>query len=293
MIDSHHHLWRIGQNGCVWPGPDLVELHRNFEADELVRLAAPCDVTGTILVQSQPCDADTDYLLAEADRSPFILGVVGWVDLLAVDAPARIESLARHPKLRGLRPMLQGLPDGWIVDRRLDAAIQAMEENDLRFDALVYTRHLPDLMRFAERHPRLGIVIDHAAKPPLASGKLHEWRLLIEQCSQLPHVSCKFSGLLTEAGERPDPAVLHHCADVLLHRFGDQRLMWGSDWPVLNLAGNYGGWLQTARRLVRELHPNRLTAVFDTAARRFYRIDAPVYLTDAPSTPPKRPSVLG
>jgi L-fuconolactonase len=273
LIDSHHHLWRIGQNGCVWPGPDLVEIHQTFEAEELIRLAVPYGVTGTILVQSQPCDADTDYLLAEAERTASIRGVVGWVDLLAPDAPQRIGALARRPALRGLRPMLQGLPDGWILDRRLDAAIDAMEVNQLRFDALIYTRHLPDLMQFAERHPRLDIVIDHAAKPPLASGKLHEWRTLMEECAQLPHLFCKFSGLLTEAGEIPDAGLLRECAAVLLDAFGDGRLMWGSDWPVLNLAGHYGGWLRMAWELVREMHPSQLDSVFDGTARRFYRID--------------------
>ncbi len=275
MIDSHHHLWRIGQNGCVWPGPDLVEIHRNFEAEELLQLAAPCGVTGSILVQSQPSDADTDYLLAEADRTPSILGVVGWVDLLARDAPARIDSLARHPKMRGLRPMLQALPDGWILDRRLDAAIAAMEANQLRFDALVYTRHLPGLIRFAERHPRLGIVIDHAAKPPLASGNLDEWRFQLERCAQLPHIGCKFSGLLTEAGERPDLGLVQDCTAVLLAAFGDQRLLWGSDWPVVNLAGSYAGWLEMAQQLVRAHQPSRLDSVFGGAARRFYGIDDP------------------
>ena len=273
MIDAHHHLWRIGQNGCVWPDAELLEIHRNFEMDELIRLATPCGVTGTILVQSQACDADTDYLLAEAARTPSILGVVGWVDLLARDAPKRIHSLARQPKLRGLRPMLQGLPDGWILDRRLDSAIHAMEANDLRFDALVYTRHLTDLLRFAERHPQLGIVIDHAAKPPLASGDLNEWRILIEECSRLSHLWCKFSGLLTEAGESGDSGLLQHCAGVLLNGFGDGRLLWGSDWPVLNLAGNYAGWLQRARDLVREQRPEQLESVFGAAAGRCYRID--------------------
>jgi L-fuconolactonase len=273
MIDSHHHLWRIGQNGCVWPDADLIDIHRNFEIDELIQLATPCGVTGTILVQSQPCDADTDYLLTEAERTPSIVGVVGWVDLLARDAPARIDSLARRPKLRGLRPMLQGLPDGWILDRRLDSAIHAMEANDLRFDALVYTRHLTDLLRFAERHPQLGIVIDHAAKPPLASGDLSQWHRLIEECSRLPHLGCKFSGLLTEAGERVDSALLQDCAGVLLEEFADGRLMWGSDWPVLNLAGTYAGWLQMAQDLVRARRPEHVGSVFDTAARRFYRID--------------------
>jgi len=275
LIDSHHHLWRIGQNGCVWPGPDLVGIHRNFEAEELLQLATRCGVTGTILVQSQPCDADTDYLLAEADRTPWISGVVGWVDLQARDAPARIDSLARHPTLRGLRPMLQALPDGWILDRRLDAAIAAMEANQLCFDALVYTRHLPDLIRFAERHPRLGIVIDHAAKPPLASGNLDEWRFQIARCAQMPQVWCKFSGLLTEAGERPDRGLVRDCTAVLLEAFGDRRLMWGSDWPVLNLAENYGGWFEMARDLVREHQPSLLHSVFGDAARRFYRIDRP------------------
>ena len=163
--------------------------------------------------------------------------------------------------------MLQSLPDGWIADPRLDAAIAAMKEYGLSFDALVFTRHLADLRRFALRHPNLQIVIDHGAKPPIASGLLDQWRSEIAHIAELPNVFCKLSGLLTEALPDCNVGLIRVCVEHLLDTFGAARLMWGSDWPVLNLAGDYPGWLAVARSLVGESD-----AIFAGTARLFYRI---------------------
>jgi L-fuconolactonase len=249
MIDAHLHLWRLGRNGFVWPGPDLPAIHRDFTIEDARKVTKPAGVESVVLVQSQPSDADTDFLLELAEGEKFIRAVVGWADLLSPEAPARIAALARSRKLRGLRPMLQDLPDGWITNPALDPAIEAMIEHGLAFDALVYTRHLPGLRRFAERHPSLRMVIDHAAKPPIASGEKDAWRCAIAALADLPQVHCKLSGLLTEAGARRDEAALAPYVEHLLVRFGASRLIWGSDWPVLTLAGEYQSWLAQARHL--------------------------------------------
>lgn len=274
MIDAHQHCWRIGEQDCHWPTPDLAAIHHDFGVDELRRLATPLGIRASVLVQSQPSDRDTDWLLEQAAASDFVAAVVGWVDLARDDASARIATLASYPKLRGLRPMLQGLADDdWILRPALAPALAAMLEHQLTFDALVFTRHLPGLQRLARRYPALPIVIDHAAKPGIARGEFDGWREQMSALAALPQVFCKLSGLLTEAAPGAGAAQLRPYVAHLLQSFGPQRLMWGSDWPVLNLAGDYAGWYALARQLTAALSEVQRTALFGGTAARFYRID--------------------
>lgn len=279
MIDAHQHCWQIGAHGCIWPTADLAAIYRDFSVADLQAEAQPLAVKGSVLVQSQPCDADTDYLLSLAREQDFVKAVVGWVDLAASDAPARIASLAAQPKLRSLRPMLQSLPDDdWILRPELVPAIAAMLEHKLCFDALVFPRHLPFLCEFAARYPDLPIVIDHAAKPFIAahdSTQFQTWSNDISALAALPQVYCKVSGLLTEAGAEQNDEALQYYVDHLLAAFSARRLMWGSDWPVVKLAPNrslasYTAWFAQARRLLKGLSEAETNAVFEHNAGRFY-----------------------
>ncbi len=244
MIDAHVHLWRIGANGCTWPTPDLAAIHRDFGLDDLRRVS-PAD--GVILVQSQADARDTAWLLSLA-ADPLVAGVVGWAE------PGAIPD---HPKLVGLRPMVQDREADWYdgFDPR------EMSPRGLVLDALVRPRHLSALARLAARDPGLAIVIDHAAKPD--ADHLERWASDIHALATWPDVSCKLSGLLTEmAPDRVGPVFA-----TLWNAFGPARLIWGSDWPVLELAARYADWLALARDLVPvEHHP----AVFDANARRIY-----------------------
>lgn len=273
LIDAHQHFWRIGQNDCVWPTPDLAAIHRDFGPEDL-RAAAGRDLVGAVTVQSQPSDADTDWLLRLAQDEPLILGVVGWVDLLSPKAPERIATLAAHPKFKGVRPMLQNLPDdAWIARPDLEPAIDALVARDLSLDALVFTRHLPHLLSLATRRPDLRIVIDHGAKPPIAQGAFADWAEAMSRLAALPQVYCKLSGLLTEARADQAPDAINPYAEKLIALFGPDRLMWGSDWPVLNLAADYAAWRDQARSFAALRDPAMARAVFAEVARRFYRLD--------------------
>jgi L-fuconolactonase len=274
LIDAHQHFWRVGENGFSWPTPDLAAIHRDFGPADLAAVAAPVGLAGSVLVQSQPDDRDTDWLLAMTADEPLVLGVVGWADLGSPDAPARIARLSGHPKLRGLRPMLQSLDDdAWIAAPGLDPALDAMVAHGLSLDALVLTRHLPHLLALARRRPELAIVIDHGAKPPIAVGdKDGAWARGIDALAAQPQVFCKLSGLLTEAAPGQGAEALSPYVAHLVAAFGPERLMWGSDWPVLNLAGDYGGWLALARELSGLTDAADLAALFGGTSRRFYRI---------------------
>jgi L-fuconolactonase len=274
LIDAHQHFWRVGRNGFAWPTPDLAAIHRDFGPADLEAIGARLGLAGSVLVQSQADDRDTDWLLELAAAEPLVLGVVGWADLGAPGAPARIAELARRPKLRGLRPMLQNLDDdAWIARPSLDPALDAMIAHGLSLDALVLTRHLPHLLTLARRRPDLAIVIDHGAKPPIATGEQAEaWTLGVDALAALPQVFCKLSGLLTEASPSQAPDALAPYVRRLVSAFGPDRLMWGSDWPVLDLAGDYGGWLVLAKSLSGLTDPADLAALFGGTCRRFYRI---------------------
>jgi L-fuconolactonase len=275
-IDAHHHFWRLADRVGQWPPPALASIHRNFEPADLLPALEHCGVSGTVLVQTLPSMAETDALLEIASSHAFVFGVVGWVDMTRADAAHHIARLAAHPKLKGLRPMLQDLTDdGWSNDPAFDAAGRAMVEHGLAFDALVLAHQLPPLLAFARRHPQLPIVIDHGAKPPIARGVIQPWGRDMKALAELPNVHCKLSGLLTEAGERTDSAALAPYVERMVADFGWQRLMWGSDWPVLRLAADYEAWFAMARSLCLAqpgADAAAMAAVFGANARRFYRL---------------------
>ena len=268
-IDAHQHFWLMKDRQGQWPPPSLEAIYLDFSPEDLKPLLDASTIDGTVLVQTMESEADTAYMLDLAANTLFIKGVVGWTDLKATQAPDRIEALASNPLLKGFRPMLQGLPeDNWIDDPVLDPAIAAMVAHGLVFDALVLPRHLPGLFNFASRHADLPVVIDHGAKPWIATGHYSEWRQNMAALAGLPNVFCKLSGLLTEAGDQKPQAVRPY-AETIVELFGPSRVLWGSDWPVLHLAGDYAQWLDMCRDIVPQQHHD---AVFGGNAISFYNL---------------------
>jgi L-fuconolactonase len=278
-IDAHQHYWDPARGDYGWLKPEMQALYRVFGPGDLNPLREAVNVERTVVVQAAPTVDETRYLLDLARAEESIAGVVGWVPLDAPDAPDLIDELAREPKFKGVRPMLQDLADDrWIETASIEPAISKLIERDLAFDALIFARHIPSLVTFATRYPELRIVVDHGAKPPIRDGDAG-WQLWadgIEQLAALPQkLSCKLSGLVTEAAAQCDETMLKPYVEHLLKHFGAQRLMWGSDWPVLNLNGDYIGWHDAARTLCAH-HPDLKKtdedAIFGANARTFYRL---------------------
>jgi L-fuconolactonase len=275
QIDAHQHFWRLDRGDYDWLDSSLAPIHRDFLPEDLAPLLAQAGVDRTVLVQAAPTAAETDFLLDLAGAAPFVAGVVGWADLEASTAADRIAELAGREKLLGLRPMIQDLADAdWMLRPSLAPAFAAIVDFGLRFDALVKPTHLPILLTFARRHPALRIVIDHGGKPDIAAGRIEAWRRDIGALAGEPNVVCKLSGLVTEAAPSPAASDLRPYVDALLHAFGPARLMWGSDWPVLNLNGDYAGWRRTAQLLLSKLSDDERAAVFGGTAEAFYGIAA-------------------
>jgi len=270
-IDAHHHLWTLARGDYGWLTPDLEPIYRDFTLADLAPHLAAAGIAGTILVQAAPTEAETLFLLDIAGSAEAVRGVVGWTNFDATDAEARIEALAARQLLVGLRPMVQDIPDDdWLSRPALAPLLAALARHQLVFDALVFPRHLARLTHVVDRHPDLQFVLDHCAKPQLASGEIEAWRNDIAVLAERDNVVCKLSGLVTEA--RPDWQVadLRGAFDHVLSCFGPQRVLWGSDWPVVNLAGGYPQWLAATETLLAELSPDERADVFGGAARRIY-----------------------
>jgi L-fuconolactonase len=276
-VDAHQHYWSVGRGDYGWLTPALAPLYRDFGPADLEPELRALGITGTVLVQAAPTLAETLYLLDLAARTPSVLGVVGWVDLASDDVHAQLAALSAHPKLKGVRPMLQDLPDHrWIARAPIDAGLESLTRLGLRFDALVRSRHLPHLLERMQRQPELPIVIDHAAKPDVRSGEFDAWRERIAPLARLPRVYCKLSGLLTEAPPGCGAGVFAPYVDTVLELFGPQRVMWGSDWPVLNLAARYSEWATLTDRLLQSLDAEERQAVLGGTATRFYGLSPPL-----------------
>lgn len=270
MIDAHFHIWQLARADYGWLTPAAGPIYRDVTLADWRRVSAPCGITAGILVQAAPTEGETHFLLQKAHGAPDVLGVVGWVDLLAPGAAARIRALAADSMLKGLRPMLQDIADPeWILQDTLHDAFGAMLDCDLTFDALVKSVHLPHVLTLAQRYPGLHIVIDHGAKPDIANGQWQDWATGLERLGQSPRVFCKLSGLWTEAARGASAAVLEPYVRQITACFGSEKTLWGSDWPVLELAGAYPAWHQVARDLIA---PRDQGAVFDRVARQVYRL---------------------
>ena len=268
MIDAHFHIWQLARGDYGWLTPAQGPIFRDISLGDWRTVSRPCGITGGILVQAAPTAAETTFLLQQACGADDVLGVVGWVDMLAPDVAARIEALAGNVKLKGLRPMLQDIADpDWILQDALRAAFAAMLNVGLTFDALVKPLHLPRILQLAKRYPALRIVIDHGGKPDIAGGQWQDWADDMQQLAQEPQVFCKLSGLWTEAEFGAEASVLDPYMRHIASCFGSDRTLWGSDWPVLERAGGYAEWQQSVDEM---LAPPDRSAVFETVARRAY-----------------------
>src|SRR5882672_5916607 len=270
-IDAHHHLWTLARGDYGWLTPELAPIYRDFQLSDLAPHLSTAGIAGTIVVQAAPTEAETMFLLDIADSADVVRGVVGWTDFDAADGVARIDALAARNLLVGLRPMVQDIDDDdWLLGPALAPQLAEMARNRLVFDALVLPRHLPKLLQVIGKHPDLTFVLDHCGKPQLATGEIAMWQRDIVLLAEHPNIVCKLSGLVTEAAPDWQIADLRQAADHVLACFGPRRLLWGSDWPVVNLAGGYARWFAAAAALLADLSADEKADIFGGNAARIY-----------------------
>jgi L-fuconolactonase len=272
-IDSHHHFWKRELGYYNWLTEDMGAIYRDYLPEDFRPQLQKSGIDKTILVQAAPDIAETDYMLSLANNTDFIAGAVGWVNMQEADAPYHLARLSKNPYLKGIRPMIQDIhDDNWMLNPALEPAFLALMQLELCFDALVKPRHLKQLLVLVNRYPSLKIVIDHAAKPNIEGGDFDQWALDIQAFAEKPNVYCKLSGLVTEAGHNPNFDTLIPYMRHLLETFGAHRLMWGSDWPVLNLATDYSEWVSLTEAFLANTSEAQQTQVWSKTAIEFYSL---------------------
>lgn len=273
-VDSHQHFWKLDRGDYHWLNTEPATINRDFLPQDLLPLLTQNAVDYTVIVQAAETVKETDYILELASTNSFVAGVVGWVNMNLPGTLKVLERLQQHPKLVGIRPVIQGIADpDWMLKPELDLVFKWLIDNDLSFDALVKPVHLDALYILLQRYPELRIVIDHGAKPDIASDIFNPWAEKIQKISENSSAFCKLSGLVTEAGENVSYEKLFAYMNHLANCFGTQRLMWGSDWPVCTLAASYREWIEYVETFLNKFPHEERKAIWGENAIRFYKLN--------------------
>jgi len=274
-IDAHHHLWKYSAVEYGWITPEMRVIRRDFLPKDLEPLMHHFGIEGTVAVQARQTLEETTWLLGLAEQHRLIRGVVGWVPL--TDGARVKQSLERfrgNSKLRGVRHVIQDETDPQFILRKdFNEGVSALREFQLRYDVLIFERHLPAAIEFVDRHPDQTFILDHVAKPRIKDGVLSPWDRNIRELAKRQNVYCKLSGMVTEADPQHwTPEGLQPYIDVVLAAFGPKRLMYGSDWPVMLLAGDYARWYRTVTVAISKLSKAEQDRIMGGTAAEAYGV---------------------
>ena len=274
MIDAHHHLWSYNERDYAWMNDKMGALRRDYLIPELQAVTHAGGVDATIVVQARQMLEETQWLLEIAQNHPQILGVVGWVPLTAASARDQLSRFAGDARLRAVRHVLHDEPDDFYMLREdFNRGIDLLPDFNLVYDILIFERHLPQTLVFVDRHPNQLFVVDHIAKPRIRENVMSPWKEQIRELARRENVYCKVSGMATEADwDKWTSDQLRPYFDVVLSAFGANRLMFGSDWPVVELASSYQSWAATFRSFIHDLSIDEQTKICSGTAIAAYGI---------------------
>lgn len=275
-VDAHHHFWNPTRGDYGWMPPDDPILSRTYSPVDLANALHTTGIQHTVLVQAAPTVGETEYLLGIADATPHVAKVVGWVNFEDSTQIETLKRLAAHPKFSGVRPMIQDLPDtDWMLRSDVQWAYQAIIDLDLTFDCLGFPDHLDNFHRLLTQYPKMRAVLDHSMKPQLKQHSEKNFKLWADGMTRLANDTnayCKLSGLITEADTNWSMAVLKPYTDHVINCFGAERVMWGSDWPVVRLRAEYEDWFALAMALTEHVSETQRNQIFSGTATQFYRL---------------------
>lgn len=276
IIDAHQHFWKLDMPFQYdWLAtPPHAPIHRDYLPEHLHREMAKVGVDRSVLVQTQHDVEENRWALGLAEQNRWIAGIVGWVDLASDHCEAQLEEFASHPRFVGIRHIAQDEPnDDFIISDPVVRGLKMLEKKGLAFDLLFYRRHLRHAPTLAAQLPTLPMVIDHLSKPEIKTGRIDDWRSDLRRAAQYPNVYCKLSGMVTEADwQNWKPADLKPYVRAALDYFGPERCMFGSDWPVCELAASYEEVFRALEEILSELSEAERAAIYGQTAHDFYQL---------------------
>ena len=270
-LDSHQHFWIYDAAQYPWIPPGSPLQHDRLPGD-LAPLLAAEGLDGSIAVQARQTLEESHWLLTLAEHHSSIKGVVGWVDLRSPRVEEDLAALAPHPQFAGVRHVVQDEPDdNFMLGEEFLRGIATLEKFELTYDILIFPKQLPAAIALARKFPKQPFVLDHIAKPPIKERGMSPWREQIRELAKSPNVLCKISGMITEADQSAwKPKDLHPYLDVVFEAFGEDRLMYGSDWPVCLLAGSYAQVFGVVRDYIAGLPASAQEKILGGNAAKFY-----------------------
>ena len=271
-VDAHQHFWSLARGDYGWLTEGLAPIYRDFTPKDLAPLLDAHNIDKTVIVQAAPSIEETEYMLGIADATDFVGTIVGWVNFEDKQHIRHLERFAAHKKFAGVRPMVQDIPDPeWMHNRDVAWAYDAIQDLDLTIDALGFPTHAAPFLRLFEKYPDMRVVVDHCLKPQIRDNAFDEWSVSIARIANETGAYCKLSGIVTESDAGWTPETIKPYAQHVINCFGPDRVMWGSDWPVVNLASDYDTWSQIAQSFVPDSSDQE--KIFGQTAARFYKIE--------------------
>lgn len=276
-IDSHHHFWKYDPSEYAWINNSMSVLKRDFGPSDLAPLCKATGVDAVVSVQASQSLLETERLIRFAETESLVQGVIGWVPLASSGVGTELERLAMSPWLKGVRHVVQDESDPeFLMGPAFNEGIRRLREFKLSYDLLIFPWQLPATIKFVDMHPEQPFVLDHIAKPAINSAQYDsEWEKNIRELAKRDHViGCKFSGIVTEVRDAAwSVDLLRPYWDVVMEAFGPERLMYGSDWPVLLLRSEYARWVEAVETLIRPLSSDQQAAIWSGNVQRAYRLN--------------------
>ena len=274
-IDSHQHFWKYDANDYPWIGAEHLVIKRDFFPGNLKPILKASDIVGCIAVQARQTLEETNWLIELAEQNAFIKGVVGWLPLCDLQIDQTLEQYADRSHLVGVRHIIHDEPDDQFILRAdFNEGISRLAPHDLVYDILIFEKHLSATIEFVDRHPNIQFVVDHIAKPKIHPDTFDQnWKTNLIELARRENVSCKLSGMVTEAPDFVwDQQLLTPYLETALEAFGPNRLLVGSDWPVSLLGTDYGKWIDTVNSALNELSLDEQAAIWGKNAQRIYKL---------------------
>lgn len=273
IIDSHVHFWNFNPVRDAWITEDMNIIRSDFLPQDVAPVLQEHSVSGCIAVQADQSDIETQFLLGLAEQNPFIKGVVGWIDLKSKNIEEQLNAYSNQKKLKGFRHISEGEATGFLVQQDFISGLKALHAQGYTYDVLIKQHQLQEAIKMTETLPDLPFILDHCAKPNLKSNDISAWKGHIKIIAQNPNVHCKLSGLLTQGNwQNQNEKEIFNCLDVVFESFGSSRILYGSDWPVMLLAGNYSNWLHLITKYTNQFTAAEKIMIFFKNAERFYKL---------------------
>lgn len=273
VLDSHVHFWKYKADAYPWIDKNMQVLKKDYLPQDIELTLKRNNIEGCIAVQATSTELETRFLAELSNTHPVIKGVVGWTNLQANDLEKRLSDLKAYPAIKGIRHIVQEEPDDFMYNGKFRSGISMLADFGFTYDILIYPRQLAAATDLVKAFPQQQFILDHCAKPDIAKRELEIWKSGITDLAMYPNVSCKLSGLLTEARWKDwSPADFYPYLDVVFGSFGVERVMFGSDWPVLLLSGLYVQWKSLLEKYMEQFLPEDKEKVFGLTAQRVYRV---------------------